>query len=75
MIVNFTLQKIASVFGKMIRRWEDVTPQQWAGSRFNKYPIILSDGTKVVVSTQWKPDNMHTFIENVARLGIEIKAM
>ena len=62
-------------FGKMIRRWEDVTPQQWTGSRFNKHPIILSDGTKVVVSTQWKPDNMHNFIENVARLGIEIKAM
>lgn len=62
-------------FGKMIRRWEEVTPQQWAGSRFNKHPIILSDGTKVVVSTQWKPDNMHNFIENVARLGIEVKAI
>lgn len=62
-------------FGKMIRRWEEVTPQQWAGSRFNKHPIILSDGTKVVVSTQWKPDNMHNFIESVARLGIEIKAL
>lgn len=62
-------------FGKMIRRFEEVTPKEWSGSRFKRQPIMLSDGTKVVVSTQWKPDNMHNFIENVARLGIEIKAM
>ena len=49
-------------FGKMVRRWEEVKPAEWSGSRFNKHPITLSDGTKVAVSTQWKPDNMHNFI-------------
>ncbi|WP_191015401.1 type I restriction enzyme HsdR N-terminal domain-containing protein [Treponema zioleckii] len=60
-------------FGKMIRRLEEVTPQQWAGSRFNKHPITLSDGTQVAVSTQWKPDNMKSFINGAAKLGIDIK--
>ena len=60
-------------FGKMIRRFEEVTQKEWSGNRFKRQPIMLSDGTKVVVSTQWKPANMHNFIENVARLGIEVK--
>lgn len=59
-------------FGKMIRRWEDVTPEQWSHSRFNKHPLVLSDGTRAVVTNQWKPDNIQTFIDGVKRLGIEI---
>lgn len=59
-------------FGKMIRRWEDVTSEQWSHSRFNKHPLILSDGTRAVVTNQWKPDNIQTFIDGVKRLGIEI---
>lgn len=62
-------------FGKMIRRVEDVPPNEWAGSRFKRQPILLSDGTRIVVTNQWKPDNMHTFIEGVKKLGIEIKAI
>ena len=62
-------------FGKMVRRWEDVTPNEWSGSRFNKHPIFLSDGTRIAVSTQWKPDNMHSFIVGAQRLGIEIKPL
>ena len=60
-------------FGKMVRRWEEVKPTEWSGNRFNKHPIILSDGTRVVVSTQWKPDNMQNFIEGIKKLGIETK--
>ena len=59
-------------FGKMIRKVEDVTPNEWSGSRFNKHPISLSDGTRITVSTQWKPDNMQSFIEGVKKLGITI---
>ena len=60
-------------FGKMIRRVEDVTRNEWSGSRFNRHPILLADGTKIAVSTQWKPDNMHNFIEGVQRLGIHVE--
>ena len=62
-------------FGKMIRRVEDVPPNEWTGNRFKRQPILLSDGTRIVVTNQWKPDNMHTFIEGVKKLGIEIKAI
>ncbi len=60
-------------FGKMIRRVEDVTSNEWSGSRFNKHPILLTDGTKITVSTQWKPDNMQNFILGSQNIGIEIK--
>lgn len=62
-------------FGKMVRRWEEVTSNEWSGSRFNKHPIFLSDGTRIAVSTQWKPDNMQSFIVGAQRLGIEIKPL
>ena len=60
-------------FGKMVRRWEEVSPNEWSGSRFKRQPIILSDGQRVAVSTQWKPDNMRSFISGALKLGIEIK--
>lgn len=78
---NITLQELQTAFpdylakpgfGKMIRKVEDVTPNEWSGSRFNKHPISLSDGTRITVSTQWKPDNMQSFMEGVKKLGIEI---
>ena len=78
---NITLQELQTAFpdylakpgfGKMIRKVEDVTPNEWSGSRFNKHPISLSDGTRITVSTQWKPDNMQSFIEGVKKLGIAI---
>lgn len=56
----------------MIRSVEEVTPNEWSGSRFNKHPITLSDGTRITVSTQWKPDNMRSFIEGAKKLGIEV---
>ena len=59
-------------FGKMVRRLEEVSQKEWSGSRFNRHPIALGDGTQVVVSTQWKPDNMQSFIAGAKRLGIEI---
>lgn len=79
---NISLQELKTAFpdylakpgfGKMIRSVEEVTPNEWSGSRFSKHPITLSDGTRITVSTQWKPDNMRSFIEGVTRLGIEIK--
>ena len=78
---NISVQELKSAFpdylakpgfGKMIRKVEDVTPNEWSGSRFNKHPISLSDGTRITVSTQWKPDNMQSFIEGVKKLGIAI---
>lgn len=78
---NITLQELQTAFpdylakpgfGKMIRKVEDVTPNEWSGSRFNKHPISLSDGTRITVSTQWKPDNMQSFIEGVKKMGIAI---
>ncbi|MBP5601453.1 MAG: type I restriction enzyme HsdR N-terminal domain-containing protein [Treponema sp.] len=60
-------------FGKMVRRWEEVSPNEWSGSRFKKQPIILSDGQRVAVSTQWNPNNMRSFILSSQKLGIEIK--
>lgn len=78
---NISVQELKSAFpdylakpgfGKMIRSVEEVTPNEWSGSRFNKHPITLSDGTRITVSTQWKPDNMHSFIEGAKRLGIEV---
>lgn len=78
---NITLQELQTAFpdylakpgfGKMIRSVEEVTPNEWSGSRFNKHPITLSDGTRITVSTQWKPDNMQSFIEGVKKLGIAI---
>lgn len=62
-------------FGKMIRCFEEVTPNEWSGSRFKRQPIMLSDGTRVAVSTQWKPDNMYSFIAGAQKLGIEIVAI
>ena len=60
-------------FGKMIRPVDQITDKQWGGSRFNRKTIILSDGTTVAVSTQWKPDNMKRFIEYAERAGLIIK--
>ena len=62
-------------FGKMVRRFEEVSPNEWSGSRFKRQPVLLSDGTRVAVSTQWKPDNMRNFIEGAKKLGIEIAAI
>lgn len=62
-------------FGKMIRRVEEVSPAEWSGYRFNKHPIILASGQQVVVTNQWKPENMHSFIQNANRLGLDIQAV
>lgn len=62
-------------FGKMIRPVDQITDKQWGGSRFNRKTIILSDGTTVAVSTQWKPDNMKRFIEYAERAGLIIKSI
>ena len=62
-------------FGKMIRRFEEVGNNEWGGHRFNKHPILLSDGTKVAVSTQWTPHNMRSFIEGAKKLGIDIQPL
>lgn len=61
-------------FGKMIRLFEQVSQNEWEGSRFNKHPITLATGQNVVVSTQWKPDNMRSFIECAGRAGITIES-
>ena len=53
-------------FGKMVRRIEDVNQNEWNGSRFKKQPIVLSNGQKVVVTNQWKPSNMNSFINGVS---------
>ena len=58
-------------FGKLVRRFEDVKENEWGGHRFNKHPIILSDGQKVTVSTQWTPENMENFINSSMNLGFE----
>ncbi len=62
-------------FGKMIRRIEEVTQKEWSGSRYNKHPIILSDGTQIVVTNQWNLNNMSTFLAGAAKLGIDIKPL
>ena len=62
-------------FGKMIRRIEDVTQKEWSGSRYNKHPIILSDGTQIVVTNQWNLNNMSTFLAGAAKLGIDINPL
>lgn len=56
-------------FKKVIRLFEDVKDAEWSGRRFNKYPIILSDGHKIAVSTQWTPENMENFIKFSILLG------
>ena len=58
-------------FGKLVRRFEDVKENEWGGHRFNKHPIILSDGQQVAVSTQWTPKNMENFIKFSIVLGFE----
>lgn len=60
-------------FGKMLRLFEQVSKNQWNGSRFKKQPIVLASEQQVAVSTQWKPDNMRTFIEYANRAGITIE--
>ncbi|MBR4158786.1 MAG: type I restriction enzyme HsdR N-terminal domain-containing protein [Spirochaetia bacterium] len=81
---DITLQELQTVFpddaakpgfGKMLRLVEDVTPEQWSRSRFNRNPIILSNGQQIVISTQWKPDNMQSFIEYAKRAGLDIKPL
>lgn len=61
-------------FGKVVRRLEDVKENEWGGHRFNKHPIILSDGQKVVVSTQWEPQNIKNFIRAATVLGFDISS-
>ena len=81
---DITLQELQTVFpddaakpgfGKMLRLVEDVTPEQWSRSRFNRNPIILSNGQQIVISTQWKPENMQSFIEYAKRAGLDIKPL
>ena len=62
-------------FGKMIRRVEDVGPSEWSGNRFKKQPILLEDGQRIVVTNQWKPDNMQSFIRGAQKLGIDIQPL
>ena len=60
-------------FGKLIRKIEDVSKNEWNGCRFKKQPVVLSDGQKVVVTNQWKPSNMNNFIKGAQKLGIDVK--
>ena len=57
-----------------MRRFEDVEEKEWNGHRFNKTPIVLSDGQKVAVSTQWAVNNMKNFIRYATALDFEISA-
>ena len=61
-------------FGKVVRRLEDVKDNEWGGHRFNKHPIILSDGQQVAVSTQWEPQNIKNFIRAATVLGFDISS-
>ena len=38
-----------------------------------KYPITLSDGTKIVVCNQWGKENLTNFISHAKLLGLKIK--
>jgi hypothetical protein len=38
-----------------------------------KYPITLSDGTKIVVCNQWRKENLINFISHAKLLGLKIK--
>lgn len=62
-------------FRKVISLLEQVSQNEWEGSRFNKNPITLASGQQVVVSTQWYPRNMREFIEYAGRAGIVIEAV
>lgn len=61
-------------YRKLVRRFEDVEEKEWNGHRFNKTPIVLSDGQKVAVSTQWAVNNMKNFIRYATALDFEISA-
>lgn len=61
-------------FGKVVRRFEDVKENEWGGHRFSRHPIILSDGQKVAVSTQWEPQNIKNFTKFAASLGFDISS-
>lgn len=58
-------------FNKMLRRIEEIERKD--KSRF-KY-LFLPDGIQVGVSSQWKPDNMQSFIEYAKRAGLDIKPL
>lgn len=62
-------------FAKMLRREEDVSLDDWNGRRFNKQMIILSDGTKVAVSTQWTPANFDNFCKYARSAGLIIEEL
>lgn len=61
-------------FGKVVRRFEDVKENEWGRHRFNKHPIVLFDGQRVAVSTQWEPQNIKNFIKFAAVLGFDISS-
>ena len=61
-------------YKKLVRRFEDVEEKEWNRHRFNKNPIVLSDGQEVAVSTQWAVNNMKNFIRYAEALGFEISA-
>lgn len=61
-------------FGKVVRRFEDVKENEWGGHRFNRHPIVLFDGQRVAVSTQWEPQNIKNFIKFAAVLGFDISS-
>ena len=80
---NITFEQLQAVFpdnaakpgfGKMVRLFEQVGENEWQHRSFNKHPIVLATGQNVVVSTQWKPDNMRSFIEFAGRAGITIES-
>ena len=58
-------------FNKMLRRIEEIEIKD--KNRF-KY-LFLTDGTQVGVSSQWKPENMQSFIEYAKRAGLDIKPL
>ena len=62
-------------YNKMIRRLEEVEEKDWKYKRF-KYrynPILLADGHRIVVSTQWTTENMKTFIFFAKKVGLIIE--
>lgn len=79
---NISFERLQSIFpdeaakpgfGKMLRQKNDNSVSDWR--RFKTQFIMLSDGTEFTVSTQWKPDNMESFVRFAKKAGIDIQAL
>lgn len=57
----------------LFKEWTEVTTKEWEQNRFRKDSIVLGNGTKIALTTQWTKSSFENFRRMAKKYGLNIE--